>query len=224
LEVVVAFVGLFLAFLVMRVPWLWSVLECSPELVALLGGMVAVQMPWALLFQQVLEAARGLLRVVFRTALDNCDSFVWLALAIRTRVVVATTALVPIVVVAARVLLALATDGIVLGVSLVLFISPGGDHVLEVGDGARAATTKVFKGVTVVEIVLEEVDDLLVGDVDYGGALVEEASHVLAKGLALFLPHHCEVHASTRATHSAREVAGELFLELVLIVDRVLLE
>jgi hypothetical protein len=32
----------------------------------------------------------------------------------------------------------------------------------------------------VVETVLEEVDDLLVGDVDYGGALVEEASHVLA--------------------------------------------
>jgi CRISPR/Cas system-associated protein Csm6 len=41
-------------------------------------------------------------------------------------------------------------------------------------------TTKVFKGVTVVETVLEEVDDLLVGDVDYGGALVEEAPHVFA--------------------------------------------
>jgi hypothetical protein len=27
---------------------------------------------------------------------------------------------------------------------------------------------------------LEEVDDLLVGDVDYGSALVEEASHLLA--------------------------------------------
>jgi hypothetical protein len=45
----------------MRVPWLWSVLECLPELVALLGGVVAIQMPRALLFQQVLEAARGLL-------------------------------------------------------------------------------------------------------------------------------------------------------------------
>jgi hypothetical protein len=31
----------------------------------------------------------------------------------------------------------------------------------------------------VVETVLEEVDDLL-GDNDYGGALVEEALHVLA--------------------------------------------
>jgi hypothetical protein len=29
---------------------------------------------------------------------------------------------------------------------------------------------------------------------------------------------------STRATHSAREVAGELFIELVSLVDRVLLE
>jgi hypothetical protein len=76
----------------------------------------------------------------------------------------------------------------------------------------------------VVETVFEEVDDLLVGDVDYGGALVEEAPHVLAKGLALFLLHHCQVLASTRATHSAREVAGELVLELVPLVDRVLLE
>jgi hypothetical protein len=38
--------------------------------------------------------------------------------------------------------------------------------------------------------------------------LVEKAPHVLAKGLALFLLHHCQVHACTRATHSAREVAG----------------
>jgi hypothetical protein len=30
-----------------------------------------------------------------------------------------------------------------------------------------------------VETVLEKVDDLLVSDIDYGGALVEEASHVL---------------------------------------------
>jgi hypothetical protein len=156
-----------------RVSWLWSVLECSPELVALLGGVVAVQMPRALLLQQVLEAVGGLIRVVFRRVLDSRDSVVCLALAIRTRVVAVATALVPIVVVvvvvAARVLLALATDGVVLGVSLVFFISLGGDHVLEVGDGARAATTEVFEGATVVETVLEEVDDLLVGDVDYGG-------------------------------------------------------
>jgi hypothetical protein len=76
----------------------------------------------------------------------------------------------------------------------------------------------------VVETVLEEVDDFLVRDIDYGGALVKEAPHVLAKGLALFLFYHCQVHASTRAAHSAREVAGELFLQLVPLVDRVLLE
>jgi hypothetical protein len=131
---------------------------------------------------------------------------------------------VVVVVVATRVLLALATNGVVLGVSLVFFISPGGDHVLEVGDGAQVATTEVFKGATMIETVLEEVDDLFVRDVDYGGALVEEVSRVLAKGLALFLLHHCQVHASTRATHSAREVAGELILKLVPLVDRVLLE
>jgi hypothetical protein len=36
LEVAVAFVGLLLTFLVVRVLWLWCILECSPELVALL--------------------------------------------------------------------------------------------------------------------------------------------------------------------------------------------
>jgi hypothetical protein len=157
--------------------------------------------------------------------LDSHDSVVWLALAIGTRVVVAATALVPVVVAsAARVLFALATDGVVLGVGLVFFISLGGDHVLEVGDGAQAATTEVFEGATVVETVSEEVDDFLVRDIDYGGTLVEEASHVLAKGLALFLLHHYQVHASTRAAHGAREVAGELFLQLVPLFDRVLLE
>jgi hypothetical protein len=133
--------------------------------------------------------------------------------------------LVPVVAAAAaRVLFSLATDGVVLGVGLVFFISLGGDHVLEMGDGAGVASTEVFEGATVVETVLEEVDDLLVGDVDYGSAFVEEAPHVLAKGLALFLLHHSQVHASTRAAHSAREVAGELLLELVPLVDRVLLE
>jgi hypothetical protein len=89
---------LLLAFLVMRVRWLWSTLERSPELVALLGGVVAVQMPRALLLQQVFEAARGLLRVLLRRALDSRDSVVWLALAVGTRVVVVVAiALVPIV-------------------------------------------------------------------------------------------------------------------------------
>jgi hypothetical protein len=85
--------------------------------------------------------------------------------------------------------------------------------VMELG-----ASTEVFEGATVVETVLEEVDDLLVGDVDYGSTLVEEATHILAKGLALFLLHHCKVHASTRAAHCTREVAGELLLELVPLV------
>jgi hypothetical protein len=91
-----------------------------------------------------------------------------------------------------------------------------------VGDGLGAATTKVFEGAAVVEVVLEEVDDLLVGDVDYGSVLVEEATHVLAEGLALFLLDHGQVHASTRSTHGACEVDGELPLQLVPLVDRVL--
>jgi hypothetical protein len=43
-----------------RRPWVWGVFECSPELVALFGGVVALQMPHTLVFQQVFEAARGL--------------------------------------------------------------------------------------------------------------------------------------------------------------------
>jgi hypothetical protein len=183
LEVAIAFVVLLLAFLVMRVPWLWSVFECSLELVALLGGVIAVQMPQALFLQQVFEATGGL-RVLLRRALNSRDSVVWLVLAVGTRVVVVVaTALVPVVAAAAAsVLFALATDGIVLGVGLVFFISPGRDHVLEVGDGAWAATAEVFEGAVVVKTVLEEVDDFFVRDIDYSGALVEEVAHVLAKG------------------------------------------
>jgi hypothetical protein len=42
------------------------------------------------------------------------------------------------------------------------------------------AATEVFKGAVVVETVLEKVDDLLVGNIDYSSVLVEKASHVLA--------------------------------------------
>jgi hypothetical protein len=102
-----------------------------------LGSVIALQVPRALLFQRVFEAAGCLLRVVFRRA-------------------------------------------------------------------------------------LEKVDDFLVGDIDYSGALVKKAPHVLPQGLALFLLHHGQVHASTRASRGAREVAGELLLELIPLVDRVL--
>jgi hypothetical protein len=76
LEVAVAIVGLLLASLVVRRPWVWGIFEFSPELVALLGGVVALQMPRTFLFQQVFEAARGLFRVVFCTALDSRDCVV----------------------------------------------------------------------------------------------------------------------------------------------------
>jgi hypothetical protein len=40
----------------------------------------------------------------------------------------------------------------------------------------------------------------------------------------LFLLHHSQVHVSTRAVHSVREVVGELLLQLVPLVDRVLVQ
>jgi hypothetical protein len=66
---------------------------------------------------------------------------------------------------------------------------------------------------------LEEVDDFFVGDVDYSRTLVEKATHVLAERLALLLLDHRQVHESTRAPHGARDVASELSLQLVPLVD-----
>jgi hypothetical protein len=40
----------------------------------------------------------------------------------------------------------------------------------------------------------------------------------------LFLLDHGQVHASTQPAHGAREVAGELLLQLVPLVDRVLVQ
>jgi hypothetical protein len=126
LEVVVAFVGFLLALLVVRRPWLRNVLECSPELVALVGCVIAIQMPCALLFEKVSEAAGGLFGVVLRRALYSRDCVVWLALEVRTRVVVVVvvvaTPLILVVVVAAHIVLALAANGVILGVHLVLFV------------------------------------------------------------------------------------------------------
>jgi hypothetical protein len=51
LEVAVVLVGFFLALLVVRRLWVWGILECSPELVALLGCVIALQVPRAFLFQ-----------------------------------------------------------------------------------------------------------------------------------------------------------------------------
>jgi hypothetical protein len=57
LEVAVVLIGLFLALLVVRRPWVWGIFECSPKFVALLSGAIALQMPQALLFQQAFEVA-----------------------------------------------------------------------------------------------------------------------------------------------------------------------
>jgi hypothetical protein len=50
LEVVVVLIGFFLALLVVRRLWVWGIFECLPELVALLSGVISLQVPRALLF------------------------------------------------------------------------------------------------------------------------------------------------------------------------------
>jgi hypothetical protein len=81
LEVVVAFVNFLLALLDMTGLWLGNILECSRELVALIGCVIDVQMLRVLLFEQVSEAAGGPFGVVLRRALYSHDCVVWLALA-----------------------------------------------------------------------------------------------------------------------------------------------
>jgi hypothetical protein len=44
------------------------------------------------------------------------------------------------------------------------------------------------------------------------------------EGLSLFLLDHGQVHASTRSAHGTCEVASELLLQLVPLVDRVLVQ
>jgi hypothetical protein len=68
----------------MRRTWVGSIHEFSPKLVALLSGVVVVQMPRTLLFEQVFEAARGLFGVFLRRVLYSHDCVVWLTLAVRT--------------------------------------------------------------------------------------------------------------------------------------------
>jgi hypothetical protein len=97
LELVVAFVDFLLALLVVRRSWLRNIFECSPELVALIGRVIVVQMPRALLFEQVSEAVGGLLGVVLRRAMYSHDCVVWLALVVRNKAVVIATPLVLVI-------------------------------------------------------------------------------------------------------------------------------
>jgi hypothetical protein len=72
----------------------------------------------------------GLLRVVFRKALYSRAFIVWLTLAVRTRAVVIVptpvilVVVIVVVVVVVVVVVALATNGVILGVHLVLFVGP----------------------------------------------------------------------------------------------------
>jgi hypothetical protein len=52
-----------------RVSWLRSTFECPPDLIALFGSVVVVLVPQTLLFEEVFEATRGLLRTILRRVL-----------------------------------------------------------------------------------------------------------------------------------------------------------
>jgi hypothetical protein len=76
LELAIAFIDFLIALLVVRVSWLRSTFECPPDLIALFGSVVVVLVPQTLLFEEVFEATRDLLRTVLRRVLDSRDSVI----------------------------------------------------------------------------------------------------------------------------------------------------
>jgi hypothetical protein len=76
LELTIAFIDFLIALLVVRVSWLRSIFECPPDLIALFGSVVVVLVPQTLLFEEVFEATRDLLRTVLRRVLDSRDSVI----------------------------------------------------------------------------------------------------------------------------------------------------
>jgi hypothetical protein len=76
LELAIAFIDFLIALLVVRVSWLRSIFECPPDLIALFGSVVVVLVPQTLLFEEVFEATRDLLRTVLRRVLDSRDSVI----------------------------------------------------------------------------------------------------------------------------------------------------
>jgi hypothetical protein len=74
LEVIVAFIDFALSLLVVRVVWLWSILECPPKLVALLDSVVVLRVPWALLFGQFFETTGGFLLLSFAGPLSSSSA------------------------------------------------------------------------------------------------------------------------------------------------------
>jgi len=129
-----------------------------------------------LLLCSILLATRG--------ALKCRDMIVWLALFTGIRVLplafvtVVATLLVVIVLIAAR--------GVAV-ILLLLVVGPDRHHITEFSNGLGSLLPKVSEEVPVGEALLEAVDDVLIGDVGDGGALLKEAASIGMQGLALSL-------------------------------------
>src|SRR5687767_11588015 len=69
----------------------------------------------------------------------------------------------------------------------VLFISPLLHHEFEFFDIGWSSVTEVLVCSSIIESVLEALNDVCFGDVHYSSLLLEEPSQIVAQGLALFL-------------------------------------
>jgi hypothetical protein len=156
-----------------------------------------------------------------RVAINSRDETVWLALSGGSRVVplalVGTVVVVPF----APVVIVALGEAVTF---MVLLVGPLLHHVMELHEGLGTVAPKVLVEVPLGEVVLEAVDDILVGDVGDSGAVVEETSSVRPQGLVLLLLALRQVMTSTFSKHEALEVVNEDPLQVLPGVDGICLE
>jgi hypothetical protein len=119
-----------------------------------------------------------------RNVLNSHDFSVWLALSGVPPVV--PLALVKVVVAVALLVVVALGEAIVL---LILLISPSCHQVAQFHGSSRAIASEVVVRVLREEAILEAANDVLVGDVGYGGVRLEEMPGVGPQGLVHLLLH-----------------------------------
>jgi hypothetical protein len=104
-----------------------------------------------------------------RVALDSRNFRVWLALPSIPRVV--PLAFVEVAVAIALLVMVAFGEAVVF---LILLVSPPCHHVMQIHGSSRTVAPEVVVRVLREEAILEETNDVLIGDVGDGGARLEE--------------------------------------------------
>lgn len=171
LVVVFLILALFLGVHVKR----WGV-EGSSEVIALVCRVLSVRMPWASLvhefFELLLHSARLL---ALRGAVKIHNSFVWLALSRRARIILLAFDVAMVVAPFVVVVVAALRQSIAL---LLLLIFPCRHHIMQYCNCLGSVPAKISEESRVGDAVMEIVNDVLLRDIGDGCAGVEEATSV----------------------------------------------